>query len=967
MPRMARVAGAAALLIFAIVPAESGWSKTANVHVKPSGSDRPYEVEVFQEDGYDAYLRKHEHAARPNREIVVEGGAFADSEGMEPIIVAEAGGRRGNFVETADSGSISWDVAIPEDGFYHLKLRYYTVEGKSSSIERMLKLDGDLPFAGARSFIFPRIWTNENERLEQDNRGNDIRPRQVEIPGWQELPFKDSEGYQEEPYSFYFTAGKHRLTLVSLKEPMIIDAIVIGQLGEPPAYEEVERQYRDRGLRETSGHLIKIQGEDASFKSSPTLYPITDRSSPNTEPQSISEVRINTIGGHNWRMPGETLTWKIDVPEDGLYKIALKSRQEFLRGIYSTRTLRVDNEIPFRELREIPFNYSSEWQMTAIGDGSDPYLFHLTKGEHELELEVSLGSAAPLIRQVQSSILELNAVYRKVLMITGGVPDPFRDYNLERKIPEMTEVFSRQSDILYKVSDQLVAITGEKSDQVAILTKTAYQLADLAEHPETLQNRLEAFKINVGGLGTWILQVREQPLEIDYLIVASPDRQLPKAGSSFGSKMKHEARTLFSSFFVDYNSIGNTSERERSVTVWIGTGRDQAQVLKALADDTFSRQTGISVDLKLVNPTVLMPATLSGQGPDVAMQISNDIPVNYGMRKAIVDLTRFSDYDEVAGRFRDSALTPYKYRGAVFGLPEQQVFPMLFYRKDILDELGLSVPETWDDVYEIIPVLKKHHMDFSLPIAETSGVSTLEPSKAFAMLLYQQDGAFYGNDGERSGLDSEASMQAFRKWTDFFVNYKFPLQFDLTTRFRTGEIPMAITDYTFYNTLSVSAPEIRGLWDFATVPGMVREDGSIRRDVSSGGTSVIMMDQAKDKEAAWEFMKWWTSTETQVRFGREMEGLMGAAARYPTANIEALKELPWPTSDYRNLELQWQWVKGIPEVPGGYYTGRNLDNAFREVINNGTHPRDALYDYVEEINREIEFKHKEMNLNRSQR
>jgi len=967
MAKVARVAGAAVLLCSMMIPAQSGWSKSMNASMERSGTDSADPVEAFQADSYDSYLRKHEHAARPNHEIRIEGGSFAYSEGMEPRVVVEAGGRQGNFVETGDSGSIGWDVNIPEDGLYHMKIRYYTVEGKSSSVERMLYIDGELPFAGARSFIFPRIWTNEKELLEQDNRGNDIRPRQVEISGWQELPFRDSEGYHIDPYSFYLTAGKHTVTLVSLKEPVIIDAIEIKQLAEPPSYAEIERQYRDRGLKETAGHLIQVQGETAQFKSSPTLYPITDRSSPNTEPQAVSEVRINTIGGHNWRMPGDTLTWKIDVPEDGLYKIGLKSRQEFLRGIYSTRTLWVDNEIPFREMREIPFHYSNEWQMTTLGEGDDPYLFYLTKGTHELKLEVSLGSAASLIRQVQSSILELNAVYRKVLMITGGVPDPFRDYNLEQKIPEMTEVFKRQSDVLYRVSDQLVEITGEKSDQVAILTKTARQLADLAERPETLQKRLESFKINVGGLGTWILQVREQPLEIDYLIVASPDEKLPKAKASFGSKFKHEVNTLFSSFFVDYNSIGNSSETERSVTVWVGTGRDQAQVLKAMADDTFSKQSGISVNLKLVNPSVLMPATLSGQGPDVAMQISNDVPVNYGMRKAIVDLTQFSDYEEVAERFRDSALTPYKFRGSVFALPEQQVFPVLFYRKDIMEELGLSVPQTWDDIYKVIPVLKKHHMDFALPIAETSGVSTLEPSKAFAMLLYQQDGSFYKNDDEFSGLDSEVSMQAFKRWTDFFVNYKFPLQFDLTTRFRTGEIPMAIADYTFYNTLSVSAPEIRGLWGFSTVPGIRQADGSIRRDVSSGGTSVIMMDQAKDKEAAWEFMKWWTSKETQVRFGREMEGLMGAAARYPTANIEALQGLPWPTLDYQILEQQWLWVKGIPEVPGGYYTGRNLDNAFREVINNGTHPRDALYDYVEEINREIEFKQKEINLNRSWR
>ncbi|RXZ79864.1 extracellular solute-binding protein [Paenibacillaceae bacterium] len=966
MPKTLRIAVVLAILCTIVLPMRGGGDSWSQVHAAgESKLDQTEIVEAFQADSYDSYLQQHQDARRPDSKIVIEGGAYSHFSGTEPKKLSEAGDRQGNFVETYDTGSISWEVTVPEDGLYNMSLRYYTVEGKASSVERQLLIDGELPFASARSFIFPRIWTNEKAQIEQDNRGNDIRPRQVETTGWQELPFRDAEGYHEKPYSFYLSAGKHTITLVSLKEPVIIDAIEISQNDELPSYEEMKQQYKEQGLQEAAEQLIKVQGESAIYKSSPTLYPITDRSSPSTEPKSISQIRINTVGGHNWRMPGDTITWQIDVPEDGLYKLGIKSRQEFLRGVYSTRTLYIDNEIPFQEMREIPFNYSSEWKMITLGNEEEPYLFYLTAGSHELKLEVSLGSVAPLIRQVQASILELNAIYRKILMITGGVPDPFRDYNLDQKIPEMTEVFQEHSEILSNVSNKLIEITGEKSDQVAILTKMAYQLEDLAQRPETLQNRLESFKINVGGLGTWVLQVREQPLEIDYIVLASPEQRMPKAAASFASKVKHEVTTLFSSFFTDYNSIGNTSGNERVVTVWVGTGRDQAQVLKAMTDDTFTEQTGISVNLRLVNANVLMPATLSGQGPDVAMQISNDIPVNYGMRKAIVDLTQFDDYEQVAERFRDSAVTPYKFQGAVYGLPEQQVFPMLFYRKDILEELNLKVPQTWDDIYEVIPVLKKHHMDLALPIAETAGVSTLEPSKAFTMMLYQLDGEFYNNGGESSALDSEPSMQAFKKWTDFFVNYKFPLQFDLTTRFRTGEIPMAITDYTFYNTLSVSAPEIRGLWDFATVPGLEQSDGTIRRDVSSGGSAVIMMEKAKDKEAAWEFMKWWTSKDTQVRFGREMEGLMGAAARYPTANIEALEELPWPTKDFQNLKKQWDWVKGVPEVPGGYYTGRNLDNAFREVINNKTNTRDALYDYVEEINREIEFKQKEINLKQS--
>lgn len=257
-------------------------------------------------------------------------------------------------------------------------------------------------------------------------------------------------------------------------------------------------------------------------------------------------------------------------------------------------------------------------------------------------------------------------------------------------------------------------------------------------------------------------------------------------------------------------------------------------------------------------------------------------------------------------------------------------------------------------------------MDIALPLAQDpqnpGEVQNLIPNQAFTMMLYQKDGKLYKNEDKASALESELSMEAFKEWTTLYTNYKLPLQFDFPNRFRTGEMPLGIADYTFYNHLSVSAPEIRGLWEFVQIPGTVQKDGSIRRDVGSAGTSAIIMDQSKHKDASWEFMKWWTSKDVQVRFGREMEGLMGAAARYPTANIEALKELPWPVKDYEELEEQWQWVQGVPEVPGGYFTGRHLDNAFREVVNNGTNPREALNDYIIYINDEIRVKRKEFNL-----
>ncbi|AGI38758.1 hypothetical protein CSTERTH_03250 [Thermoclostridium stercorarium subsp. thermolacticum DSM 2910] len=282
----------------------------------------------------------------------------------------------------------------------------------------------------------------------------------------------------------------------------------------------------------------------------------------------------------------------------------------------------------------------------------------------------------------------------------------------------------------------------------------------------------------------------------------------------------------------------------------------------------------------------------------------------------------------------------------------------MFYRKDILDELRLEPPKTWDDVYYIIAVLKKKNLDFYLPVSSNNVIDI----SAYAMLLYQNNGEFYTDGGKRSAFDSEIAIDVFRRWTQFYTNYKLPLQADFINRFRTGEIPVGIAPYTTYNTLVVSAPEIKGLWDFTVVPGTIQNDGTLRHDVASTTTAVIILKNAKDKEAAWKFIKWWTDKETQVRFGREMEALMGEAARYPTANIEALEELPWPLNDYRNLAEQWKWVRGYPQVPGGYFTGRHLENAFRKVVNNGENYREALLDHVIYINDEIRVKRQEFNL-----
>ena len=124
---------------------------------------------------------------------------------------------------------------------------------------------------------------------------------------------------------------------------------------------------------------------------------------------------------------------------------------------------------------------------------------------------------------------------------------------------------------------------------------------------------------------------------------------------------------------------------------------------------------------------------------------------------------------------------------------------------------------------------------------------------------------------------------------------------------------------------------------------------------------ILPSDDATEQKA-WEFFKWWGATNTQVKFGREMEALLGASARYATANKNAFAQLAWSQHAIEVLTDQWDQTVGIREVPGGYYTGRHLTNAVRKCINEKADPRETILDYSILINEELTKKRKEFGL-----
>ncbi|MCL2813094.1 MAG: extracellular solute-binding protein [Oscillospiraceae bacterium] len=1007
--------------------------------------------EVLEAVPYIEYLKARsemyleEHGAMPlgsDKPIVISpANLLTDAEltTAKGVATSEQLGR--NAILLPDSDAVSFSFTVEKEGLYNLEFTYLQVVGKTSAIERLIKIDGKVPFREARYITLPKVYADDYETdpdtgektFLKDIKNNEIRPTKSEAPEWRTVLSEDSSGFVKEPFYYYLTAGDHVLTLETVREAVYVSELRFVVAPRIPTYDEYRAGFPDK---KGTADIALIQAQTPTATSEITIYALNDRTSAITQPQDASRIRLNSIGSNKWQIYGQWIRYEFEVPAggEGLYYIAPRFKQAIYSGVYSSRKLRIDGQMPFAEANSLRFNFSDDWQVeplsdgTVVGEDKDAkkkyFEFYFTEGKHTIELEVSLGEMAELLGKVEVSVMHLNEIYRKIRMITGATPDAFRDYGFMRTIPATIEGMWDEAENLREIAAKFEEVIGAKGEHTVMLDRMALQLDRMANNTDRIAPGMDTFKTNIGGMSTWLLERRNQPLDLDFIKIQKIDDKLPKSEANFFEAVAFEFSSFLMSFFSDYNSQGAMEEikdKSKVVEVWMGSagaavgglslaGRDQAQVARQMVVD-FSARTGIQVNLKLVAGGSLLPSVLAGVGPDVALSNGGGDAVNLAIRSAVLPLnyekdkdgnlqpTSFSggdasrgikSFEEVRSFFTPSAMVPLtlqnseqqdKLKLQVFGIPETQTFSMLFYRKDIFVELELEVPTTWDELYKAVPVLQKKNLDVGI----TPGMGPL------TIFMFQQNVPLYKGDGIEINLDGNIALDSLKSMAKLYTEYRFPVTYDFMNRFRQGDMPISVQGYDAYNQLMVFAPEIRGLWEFVPLPGTVREKtaqdeeyeartGSLYRSAGqsetgarlivdptspAGVTCTLMMKSSGEKnntDNAWAFMQWWVGAEAQGRFGAELVAMMGAAAKYPTANLEALANMPWPTADYRNLQEQFKYLEATPEVPGSYIVGRYVDFAWKGNYNTGASVTDLIQDYLVEINKELSRKRSEFDM-----
>lgn len=878
---------------------------------------------------------------------------------------------------------VEWKINVDQGGLYEMYLNYYNVIRYGMQIQRKILIDGEVPFDEVNNVYLYRYYEEDGE-VKENAIHDEVWPKNVEKELWQVSGIYDYEGYYETPLLFYLSAGEHTVRIENVAEEIYLgDAYFVGQKTYPQ-YRTVKAGYPGSGKNVVPDtDPIYLEAEDTTWRNDQTIRR-DSTTDPAASPTSPVNRLLNIMGGSRWSSGNQSITWTFNVEKAGLYNINMRTLQSFSTGMPSYRQIAIDGEIPFKELVMYQFDYHENWHAATLGDEENgAYDFYFTEGPHTITMTVKSGSLRDVINDSNSIISKISDTYLKITKVTGTSPDTNYEYNLYRSMPELVGIFREIGDSLISCAEILKESTNFTTDMESSYRQIASTMYSFSDDPDLVISNLSELEDAQTNLGQYMMDMGEMPLSFDYFEISPSGSDFSVKTSKFGQKLWYAVRNFLSSFTKQYDAVGSIYGDEgydSVIEVWLARGTEWGEVLKELIDESFTSETNIGVNVNILpsgqldagNVSALMLSITSGVAPDIALGISGAEPCEFAFRDAVVDLTQFDDFDEYyAENFYDTCKVSATYNhdghDGVYALPETMDFKCIMYRKDIFQTLGLEVPKTWDDLFQTtLPVLYENQMSFSFPVDTTAASNTPSSLVGMTMFLIQKGGHYYTEDGMYSGLDTPEAYEAFKQWTELYTSHGLDAESSFFTRFRAGSLPIGTATYATYMQVLTQAPDLYGRWALApmigTATGEVDENGEPVIDNRVGGmvtTTCTIMEQSKEQEAAWEFLKWYMSEETQIKFGREIEATMGVAARWATANKNAFNALPWDETDIGIIKDMMAKAEEQEVILGGYFTTRHLVYAWNRVFMQNQNPRDSLEEAVKDINKEIRTKHEE--------
>ncbi|MGE5401707.1 MAG: ABC transporter substrate-binding protein [Ignavibacteriales bacterium] len=276
----------------------------------------------------------------------------------------------------------------------------------------------------------------------------------------------------------------------------------------------------------------------------------------------------------------------------------------------------------------------------------------------------------------------------------------------------------------------------------------------------------------------------------------------------------------------------------------------------------------------------VLTSILSENPPDV-INLVTPVP-KWAARKALVSLDQIIQKDRFdTTQFFTSLWKEMKYRGSTYALPAYTASFALYYNKKIFREAGLDPekpPQTWNELKEY---------SHKILIRENGRITRMGFIPQYGnietplVIAFEQGVNLADDSATKVNLTDPSVIKAFQWEKDFFDIYSFnevnafmgSMGYGPQHGFISGKVAMIINDNSFIDQI---AKYNSGLdYGVAMIPSF---NGS--ESVSSAGSWWLAIPRgAKNKAAAWEFIKFVVSHDTQLKESMSREESLFPANR----------------------------------------------------------------------------------------
>ena len=285
---------------------------------------------------------------------------------------------------------------------------------------------------------------------------------------------------------------------------------------------------------------------------------------------------INATADESNKQMGQKLYYEVEAPEDGIYFLSFKYSQPKKTGGCAYRTIEIDGNVPYAELRDVGFPYTgiNTYQIETLKTG-----VYLTRGVHLICLEVTAGAMEAPYQELMAVVNEINDTGIALKRIKGnnsnesaGV-DTNRTWDILQYMPDILDRLHDWAARLTAVYDTLKDIGGMEPAYVSDLMLAVQNLERLAEKPREIPNKLSLLSDDSSSAAQLaaltLTDIYEQNLSIDCIYLHGENAKLPAPSAGFLADVATGIKQFLYSFSDDMNEAVDVGNERDTLTVWI--------------------------------------------------------------------------------------------------------------------------------------------------------------------------------------------------------------------------------------------------------------------------------------------------------------------------------------------------------------------------------------------------------------